>query len=97
MFTKEKIVVVSDLFKPLVLRCKAQGDPLPFYEWSRNKTIVSGAMSKISKGVNYRNDQTVLIVKNVSWSDRGSYFCYAWNSNGYQLQEFQLRVNRKFL
>ena len=93
LFSEERIVVVADMFKPLVLQCQAHADPIPFYEWSRNNTIASGAR-KMNNGVDLHNRITFTMV-NVSWSDRGTYFCNAWNSKGYKYKKYEVIVNRK--
>ncbi|XP_066932534.1 uncharacterized protein [Clytia hemisphaerica] len=98
VFPEKKTTVVTDLFKPLTLRCHARAEPIPLYEWSRNNTIPSG-QTKIQDGVVVKSNHVTLTLRNVSWSDRGSYFCNAWNSKGYEFKEYEVIVNaiQKFI
>ena len=92
VFPEKKTTVVADLFKPLTLRCHARAEPIPLYEWSRNNTIASG-QTKIKDGVIVKSNHVTLTLCNVTWSDRGSYFCNAWNSKGYEFKEYEVIVN----
>ena len=96
LFRSKKTVVTVDLFEPLTLRCHARAEPTPLYEWSRNGTIGDGKTS-IKNGVVTHSNHVTLALRNVTWEDRGSYFCNAWNSEGYEYKEFEVVVNRKYL
>ena len=95
-FQHKRTTVVTDLFKPLKLSCRARAEPIPLYEWSRNGTIPLGNEA-ITDNVVVHNNHVSLMIQNVTWSDRGLYFCNAWNSKGYEYKEYNVVVNRKFL
>ena len=94
VFSEARKVIVTDLFKSILLQCQAYADPMPHYAWSRNNTVPSGAY-KIHTGINLFRNYTTLSIVNISWTDRGIYFCNAWNSKGFQYKEFEIIVNRK--
>lgn len=91
-FERKKTAVVTDLFKPLKLSCRARAEPIPLYEWSRNGSIPQGNAA-ITEGVGVHSNHVTLTLRNVTWNDRGLYICNAWNSKGYQYKEYNVVVN----
>jgi hypothetical protein len=59
-----------DFGQPLVLPCRADGNPIPTYEWYKDGILIPGAT------------RSSLHIQEVLPGDRGNYSCKATNSEG---------------
>lgn len=99
LFDEKETQVTTDQFVPLDLTCKARAEPLPIYEWSKDKSMHDDQSTSVGVRGNAttHDGRTVLTIQNVTWADRGVYFCNAWNSKGYNFKKYNVHVNRTYI
>ena len=71
----------------------ANSDPPSVFVWTRYAPLQQGGIKLTGDNVKYYiSEDNSLHLRNVSWNDRGPYFCNAVNSEGYAVRQILLTV-----
>ena len=81
-----------DMWSSQLFHCDLTSDPPSISDWSKELPIMNGGV-KI-RGENFQVFiNRSFVIRNVTWNDRGNYFCNALNSEGSTTRLIELTVN----
>ncbi|KAJ8255158.1 hypothetical protein GJAV_G00201670 [Gymnothorax javanicus] len=88
---KDQATLWGHLNQPVYMKCEAQGDPPPTIIWlSPTNEIISSSSSRYQ----VLGDGT-LVIRKLSFADRGKYACVARNSAGDDIKNVNLEVEAR--
>ncbi len=83
-----------NMWSSQLFTCEFSSDPPSLFEWSKEVPLMKGG--KRLHGENFKVfSNGTMLVKNVTWSDRGNYFCNVLNSEGSEARLVELDVHGK--
>ncbi|XP_078674790.1 neural cell adhesion molecule 1-like isoform X3 [Branchiostoma floridae x Branchiostoma belcheri] len=78
------------------LRCSATGDPTPMLQWRKGGgDMVDGSDPRFTVSTDPSTGETILTIRQVTYSDRGSFTCIATNLGGTDQKTLNLDVQFK--
>ena len=81
-----------DMWSNQLFSCVFTSDPRSIFAWSKELPIVDGGL-RLGGGNFHILRNRSLQIQNVTWNDRGKYFCNAMNSEGITTRRVELNVN----
>ena len=84
-----------DLWSNQLFHCILTSEPPAIFAWSKDVPMMKGG-DELSGDNFHIFENRSLLIRNISWSDRGNYFCNALNSAGSNSKIVELNVNGRF-
>lgn len=94
-FAQSNKYITADLFQKVKLECRPLADPYVVYKWTKTNPYQIGSKS-IETNVIKKSEYSTLTFPNITWGERGRYYCNVWNSQGDAKVAYDIKVNRKF-
>lgn len=94
-FAQSNKYITTDLFKKVTLECRPLADPYVVYKWTKTNPYQIGSKS-VKMNVIKKSEYSTLTFPNITWDERGRYYCNVWNSQGNAKVSYDIKVNRKF-